>query len=329
MTPVLFAAMVGPGQAARRTVIATAVIAIAASTGALAVWAATAEREPVTRTILGETAPVNAPGQEMTLQRVVIDPGAELPEHFHEGTQLARIRSGVLTYHVVSGAVAVTRADNAVGHGAGGSTEIVTAPGTVKLRAGDTIVEDESLVHYGENRGTRTVVIELVALLHEGAPLSTGAGSVPNGGAGSVPGTTPMRLETVLTSVSRTLYQVGPGTTSTYGWNRLTGAATLDGQPVTIELLASVDYTAGNGPFSGFVTFTFADGSTLGVTMQGMTRAAPNTTDASFAATLGVIGGTGTYVDAAGHGTFTGERQAALGGQVDAVFDLDLDKLEG
>lgn len=295
----------------RRTFVAVALAVLASTTGAVAF--AAADREPVRREVRGEAVPVNAPGQVMTLQRVVVDPGAELPQHFHEGTQLATIRAGVLTYHVVSGSVAVTRAD--------GSTETVAADGTVKLRRGDTIVEDESLVHYAENRGSKRVVIELTALLHDGAPLATPVGEVP--------ATTPLRVETVLTSESRTLYQVGPGAATTYGWNRLTGNATADGQPLTVEMLGSVDYTAGSGPFSGFITLTFADGSTLGMSMQGQTTAAPDSADASFAATLGVIGGTGTYADAAGHGTFTGDRQAALGGQVDAVFDLDLAKLEG
>jgi hypothetical protein len=133
-----------------------------------------------------------------------------------------------------------------------------------------------------------------------------------------------LKLETALTSDSRTLVQAGPGNTITYGWNRLLGTAILNGQTVGVDMLGSVQYTSGNGPFSGFVTFTFADGATLGVSMQGVTDAAANTTDASFAATLGVIGGTGTYVAAKGSGTFTGTRQAQLGGQVQAVFDLDL-----
>ena len=128
----------------------------------------------------------------------------------------------------------------------------------------------------------------------------------------------------MLTSDSRTLVQVGPANTITYGWNRLLGTATVNGQPVGVDMQASVQYTSGNGPFSGFVTFTFADGSTLGVSMQGVTTAAANTTDATFSSTLGVIGGTGTYLEAKGAGTFTGTRQTQLGGQVQSMFDLDL-----
>jgi quercetin dioxygenase-like cupin family protein len=239
---------------------------------------------------------------------VEIDPGAKLPEHFHAGTQIATIKEGVLTYQVVSGSVMVVRKD--------GSTETLSSPNTVKLRVGDSIVENEGLVHYGANDGEKLVVIEVAALLHTGEPLATLVGTGATGDT--------VKLETTIASQSRTLYQTGPNNESTYGWNRLTGTATVNGQPVSIEMLATVDYTKGNGPFSGVSTFTFADGSTIGVSMVGNTTAQPNGTDASFASTLGVIGGTGQYVNTTGYGTFTGTRSAALGTDVGAVFTLQL-----
>ena len=284
------------------------VVVVVGVAGTAMLASAADEKEPVQRTIWGQTAPENSPGQELYLQQVTIDPGAKLPEHFHEGTQLATIRAGVLTYHVETGELAVTRAD--------GTAEKIPAPAVVKLRRGDAIVEAESLAHYAENKGRVKVVIDLAALLHEGAPLATPVGDTTG---------TPLHLETLLASDSRTLVQAGQGNTITYGWNRLLGTATTDGQPVSVDMQASVIYTSGNGPFSGFVTFTFADGSTLGVSMQGITKANANTTDATFSSTLGVIGGTGAYVNATGSGTFTGSRTAQLGGQVQSTFDLDLD----
>jgi hypothetical protein len=155
-----------------------------------------------------------------------------------------------------------------------------------------------------------------VALLHDGAPPSTPAGTVPDA--------TPTRIETTLTSDARALTQVGPGGASTYGTNHLLGAATLDGQAVTVDMQANVQYTNGSGPFFGFVTFAFADGSSIGVSMQGQATATAGSDDTTFAATLGVVGGTGTFLDATGSGTFTGSRQVALGGQVSAVIDLQL-----
>ena len=104
----------------------------------------------------------------------------------------------------------------------------------------------------------------------------------------------------------------------------LTGTSSLDNQPVGIELLGSVNYVSGSGPFSAFVTFTYADGSTLGASMQGNARLDSATGDTALVATLGVIGGTGKYAATTGTGLFTGSRHAALGGDVTATFDLGL-----
>src|SRR5262249_22611082 len=146
-------------------------------------------------------------GQTLYLQRVEIAPGAKLAEHFHQGTQVARVMSGVLTYNVVSGSVSVTRAK--------GTTATVTGPRVVELRAGDSLVETQDLVHYGSNRTRRPVVLELAALLQTGAPLSTPAGAGASG--------QPMRLATKLDSQARTLTNAGTGGATVYGWNRLTG----------------------------------------------------------------------------------------------------------
>ena len=266
----------------------------------------TAASTGVTRTPLGQASPLNAPGQTLYLQRVTIDAGARLVEHFHDGTQVARVIKGVLTYNVVSGAAAVTRKN--------GKTETANAPATITLNPGDSLVETAGLTHYGANNGKNKVVIELAALLRDGAPLATPTGTALTG--------TLLKITTNLDSESRTLHTVG--TDRIYGWNRLLGTATVDGQPVSIEMLATVNYTKGSGPFSGLITFTFADGSTLGVQMQGTTVASADTTSAAFTSTLGVIVGSGRYATATGTGTFVGSRSAALGTSVAATFDLTL-----
>lgn len=263
----------------------------------------------VVRTPLGQAEAVNAPGQVLYLQKVTIAPKAKLSEHFHQGTQIARVVSGVLTYNVVSGIAAITRAD--------GRTQVATGPKVLKLRRNDTIVETASLVHFGANDTGKPVVIELAALLQEGAPVATAVGA-------NAPGTA-IRLTTNLDSQSRTLLTAGTADAVVYGWNRLTGTATLDGQTVGVEMLGSVDYTRGSGPFFAFITFSFADGSTLATATQGITQASADTTSATFAATMGVIAGTGRYVSATGAGTFTGSRSAALGTSVAAIFELQVE----
>jgi len=89
-------------------------------------------------------------------------------------------------------------------------------------------------------------------------------------------------------------------------------------------MLGNVSYVKGAGPIFGFVTYTFADGSTLGVQFQGAATVSAGGDETTFAATLGVLGGTGRYVSATGAGIFTGSRKAALGTTVNATFDLTI-----
>jgi quercetin dioxygenase-like cupin family protein len=262
----------------------------------------------ITRADLGSTLPANAPGQELYLQEVTIAPGAKLPEHYHQGTQVARVVAGVLTYDIASGSATVTRKN--------GSTQTVAAPGIVKLRTGDGLVETEGLEHHGSNAGKTPVVIEIASLLQAGAPLSTPVGQGASG--------TPLHVTADLDSQSRNLHAAGADGSVTYGWNQLVGTATVDGQPVGVELLGNVSYVKGSGPIFGFVTCTFVDGSTLGVRFQGSGVASSNGDETTFAATLGVLGGTGRYASATGTGIFTGSRKAALGTTVASTFDLTI-----
>ncbi len=122
----------------------------------------------VTRVLFGQTDPSNAPGQTLYLQQIAIPGGVALPTHFHEGTQIATIQAGVLTYHVVKNTVTVNHAD--------GTSEEVSAPSVVELKVGDGVVETSDMVHWAENKGTQPVQILLATLLTKGAPLSTKVG---------------------------------------------------------------------------------------------------------------------------------------------------------
>ena len=263
----------------------------------------------VTRIPLGFADPTNAPGQTLYLQRVLIEPHARLGEHFHAGTQVARILAGTLSYTIVKGTATITRDD--------GRVERVSGPKKVSLASGDWIVETNALEHFGANDTDEVVLIELAALLARGAPLATPVGTSATG--------TPLHVTTDLRSPDRRLFNVGPNGSFVYGWNHLTGTSPTRGGAINVDLLGAVNYKSGSGPFSGFVTFTFPDGSSLAVTMQGATEAATDTENATFLATLGVIGGTGRYENATGSGTFVGSRDAALGGAVAATFDLILE----
>lgn len=175
-------------------------------------------------------------------------------------------------------------------------------------------METSDLVHFGANNTAAPVEIELAALLAQSAPLATTVGTGATG--------TPIHLTANLDSQTRTLLTAGQADSLTYGWNHLVGTATLDGQPVSVDMLGGVNYTRGSGPFSGFITFTFGDGSKLAATMQGAAHASPDNADTAVAASLGVLGGTGRFEAATGTGTFTGSRTSALGTTVASTFDL-------
>jgi quercetin dioxygenase-like cupin family protein len=120
---------------------------------------------PIVREELAETSPANAPGQQLYLQRVTIEPGARLDTHLHEGTQIARVVEGTLTYDIVEGPAEVARRD--------GTVERFTGPDSITLEPGDALTETQDLVHFGSNDGETPVVILLAALLADGAPLAT------------------------------------------------------------------------------------------------------------------------------------------------------------
>jgi quercetin dioxygenase-like cupin family protein len=100
---------------------------------------------------------------------VTIPAGGTIALHHHEGTQVAYIQSGLLTYTVNSGSVTVMSgpADNPT------VVRKINGGQTGKIRAGQWIVEQPSTVHQAANNGSAKIVIYLSTLLRTGAPPST------------------------------------------------------------------------------------------------------------------------------------------------------------
>jgi quercetin dioxygenase-like cupin family protein len=124
----------------------------------------------VTRAPLAQTTKVKgAKGKTLGLSRVTIPPGGTIALHHHEGTQVAYIQAGVLTYTVRSGSVTVMSgpADNPT------VVRKISGGQTSKIRAGQWIVEQPSTVHQAANNGDQKIVIYLSTLLRTGAPPST------------------------------------------------------------------------------------------------------------------------------------------------------------
>jgi quercetin dioxygenase-like cupin family protein len=125
---------------------------------------------PAVREPLAQSTKVKgAKGKTLGLSRVTIPAGGTIALHHHEGTQVAYIQSGVLTYTVRSGSVTVMSgpADNPT------IVRKISGGQTGKIRAGQWIVEQPSTVHQAANNGSARIVIYLSTLLRTGAPPST------------------------------------------------------------------------------------------------------------------------------------------------------------
>ena len=154
----------------RKLQIAVLAIAIA-GTGAIAGAAVERGSQPAVRTPLaGSDHPRGAEDRVFGLSRVVIPPGTELALHHHQGTQVARIARGTLTYTVDRGGVRV-RSGPYDDHPA--LVRTIAAGETGRIHPGEWIVEQPSTHHSAENRGDVPVVIYLANLLRDGAPPST------------------------------------------------------------------------------------------------------------------------------------------------------------
>lgn len=265
------------------------------------------EKDGITREVLASVAPPNAPGTALYLTRVRIAPGSPLPEHFHDGTQVARVVSGVLTYEVVRGVAAVIRAD--------GSRDDYAGPATVKLRPGDVVTELPGMIHRGRNATRKPVVTETTALLDATAGLSTPVGATATG-------TTVASGRLDLVVDAKNLVTAGPTAERSYGTVVEHGTATVAGESVRFDLTVQLDYTVGRGPFTGVYTLTWPDGSTLGGTLAGATLPSADG-GAAFAATMGVIGGSGRYAAVTGgSGTYAGSRSGAIGAPLTVEFTI-------
>lgn len=250
----------------------------------------------------GATLPWNAPDQRLAMERVTARPGATIFSGARPGVALMRVEAGTAT-------AVLERGDLVVIDRTGGS-RTVPAPAEVRVRTGETLVQLPLAVHRAENRGSRRLVATLAILTGRDLPTS-----VPSGGVTDPP----IALTTDLIPVDNRLADAPPDLR--YGWNHLVGTSDLDGQTVRSDMLANVAYRSGRGPFFGFVTFTWPDGSSLVTEMFG--EAVPQAGGSTVVqGLLTITAGTGRYAGANGYGTILGRRNAAIGVAVATAFTL-------
>ncbi len=92
--------------------------------------------------------------------------------------------------------------------------------------------------------------------------------------------------------------------------NKMYGVAAFkDGRTASKEFIFSGDYNKGSGPFLGYSTYQFEDGSTIVARFAGTQRAGQ-----PVRGEYTVISGTGVYAGAKGSGSFDGVPHKFTGG---------------
>lgn len=119
----------------------------------------------VVREVIEEGDPEAAPGQVLQLVRYYIPPNISLPTHIHPGMQVAYVESGTLTYTVVEGTATFTRAD--------GTTGELNAGETTDFNIGDSVVEAQGMIHFGENKTDKPVILLVASLFEADVPPSS------------------------------------------------------------------------------------------------------------------------------------------------------------
>lgn len=125
----------------------------------------TATPAAVVREVINEGLPGAAPGQVLQLVRYHIPANTVLPVHIHPGMQVALVESGTLHYTVVEGSMSFVRAN--------GETGTLHPGEETDFLPGDSLVEAQGMVHFGENRTDEPVVLLVASLFEAGVPPSS------------------------------------------------------------------------------------------------------------------------------------------------------------
>lgn len=93
-----------------------------------------------------------------------------------------------------------------------------------------------------------------------------------------------------------------------------------DGGSAEVKVYFIYDYVKGNGDFIEYYYMTFQEGSTLTIRAKGRSFGSTDESMPLFNAQVQITGGTGTYANVTGSGSFSGNRKDAL--ENDAIVKL-------
>jgi quercetin dioxygenase-like cupin family protein len=123
----------------------------------------------VTSTLFGSGQPSLVPGHELSLRRVMIEPGGGIPAHTHPGALVIYLESGSWGYIPLGGVAHLTRA--AV-NGTPSPIEDMVMGAEIVLSAGDWIYVEDPADDI-RNAGDEPVVLWIAALTPVGEPFTT------------------------------------------------------------------------------------------------------------------------------------------------------------
>ncbi|MDP9369798.1 MAG: cupin domain-containing protein [Chloroflexota bacterium] len=118
---------------------------------------------------MGAGQPAAAPGLQLSLRRITIAPGGQIPAHSHPGALVIFVEAGSFGYTALGGTIQLTRA------AAGGTpspAEAMPIGTEVILTAGDSLFADDPQDDV-RNAGDDDVVILVAGLTRAGEPFTT------------------------------------------------------------------------------------------------------------------------------------------------------------
>jgi hypothetical protein len=122
-----------------------------------------------------------------------------------------------------------------------------------------------------------------------------------------------------------TFYTVGQ---EQFGVGRLASIVDIDGEEVIFEVLVSLEYIDGSGPFTGFLSLFWPNGDAVVCRYEAVV-VRDEAGDSRWNSILHVIDGSGSLTGATGVGTVSGFRSAALGGSVEYTVDINIHRKNG
>jgi len=122
-----------------------------------------------------------------------------------------------------------------------------------------------------------------------------------------------------------TFYTVGQ---EQFGVGRLASIVDIDGEQVTFEVLVSLEYIDGSGPFTGFLSLFWPNGDAVVCRYEAVV-VRDDDGNSRWKSSLHVIDGSGSLTGATGVGTVSGFRSVALGGSVEYTVDLTIHRKNG